>query len=159
MQCRHTVPDWHRYVDPEGVRLPIFAGCRLLVKEGERVGDPRGIACAYWGRQRECPLYEGPGERIAAAPLPPQQAPDPEAPLPPEPIWPVRGPERVDWIRGGLAGLAVGSGLLLGWALLEAILALRADAPSGRLAPVTLAAAAAALADRTLRRLAAWAGR
>lgn len=59
MLCRHTVPDWHRYVRPTGVATPIFAGCRLLVKEGEPAEDPRTVACKFWGRQRDCPFFEG----------------------------------------------------------------------------------------------------
>jgi hypothetical protein len=55
------VPDWARYVRVPGEGWPILAACRLLVKADDRVEDPRTIACGYWGRQPECPFYEGPG--------------------------------------------------------------------------------------------------
>ena len=70
MLCRHTEPDWLRYVRDPGEGVPIFAACKLLLKEGEAAEDPRTIACSYWGRQPECPLYEGPAkpaERTAEA--------------------------------------------------------------------------------------------
>ncbi len=79
--CRHTEPDWLRYVRDPGEGFPIFAACKLLLKEGEAAEDPRTIACSYWGRQPECPLYEGPAkpapraaEAMAAAP-PAQEVP------------------------------------------------------------------------------------
>jgi hypothetical protein len=68
--CRHTEPDWLRYVREPGEGFPIFAACKLLLKEGEAAEDPRTLACGYWGRQPECPLYEGPARpapRIAEA--------------------------------------------------------------------------------------------
>ncbi len=75
--CHHTEPDWARYVRAPGEGWPIFAGCRLLVKEGELADDPRTIACTFWGRQPDCPVYEGPAKPAApavaaeAAPAPP----------------------------------------------------------------------------------------
>ncbi len=75
-RCRHTVPDWARYVRAPEEGWPILAACRLLVKEGEQVEDPRAIACGYWGRQPECPFYEGAG----AVPDPPVAAAAPSAP-------------------------------------------------------------------------------
>lgn len=65
--CRHTEPDWTRYVRAPGEGRPIFAGCRLLVKDGELADDPRTIACTFWGRQPDCPLYEGPARPAAPA--------------------------------------------------------------------------------------------
>jgi len=67
MLCRHTEPDWVRFVRDPGEGFPIFAACRLLVKAGDPADDPRTIACGYWGRQAECPLYEGPGGSAASA--------------------------------------------------------------------------------------------
>ncbi len=82
MRCRHTVPDWAQYVRAPGEGWPIYAACRLLVKDGEQVDDPRTIACGYWRRQPECPLYEGPGV-VAAEPAPaaPPDASQPEVPV------------------------------------------------------------------------------
>jgi len=78
MLCRHTEPDWVRFVRDPGEGFPIFAACRLLVKAGDPADDPRTIACGYWGRQPECPLYEGPATAaslaVAAAPAPPEAA-------------------------------------------------------------------------------------
>ena len=68
--CRHTEPDWVRFVRDPAEGAPIFAACRLLVKEGEPAEDPRAIACGYWGRQPECPLYEGPGSMASPPPAP-----------------------------------------------------------------------------------------
>ncbi|HYB71745.1 MAG TPA: hypothetical protein VED18_00125 [Candidatus Sulfotelmatobacter sp.] len=81
-RCRHTVPDWARYARAPGGGWPIFAACHLLVKADDRVDDPRTIACGYWGRQPECPFYEGPG-----APAAPPAAPAaPESPTPDVPV-------------------------------------------------------------------------
>ncbi len=66
-RCRHTAPDWAQYVRAPGEGWPIFAACQLLVKAGDPVDDPRTIACGYWGRQPECPFYEGPGAAAAEA--------------------------------------------------------------------------------------------
>ena len=82
MKCQHTVADWARYVRAPGEAAPVFAACRLLVKAGEPVDDPRTIACGYWGRQPECPLYEGPrGPAAQAAAAIPPASPLPEVPL------------------------------------------------------------------------------
>ena len=75
-RCRHTVADWARYVRGPGEGWPILAACRLLVKADDQVEDPRTIACGYWGRQPECPFYEGPGARAAQ----PSAATVPESP-------------------------------------------------------------------------------
>jgi hypothetical protein len=118
MQCRHTVPDWHRYVNPAADAVPIFAGCRLLVKEGEPASDPRGIACAYWGHQRDCPLYDGPGARArGSAGWPPRVSA--EVPVAPEAVWPVRTPGAKDGMRLVLIGLGVLSTALLLWTALR----------------------------------------
>src|SRR3972149_2906835 len=99
MDCRHTGPDWHRYVRPTGEALPIFAACRLLVKEGEPARDPRSVACAYWGRQPECPLYDGPGVQRRDPPRPGAWAAPQEVPVDPEAVWPVRAPGTTDRMR------------------------------------------------------------
>lgn len=109
MQCRHTVPDWHRYVDPGADVVPIWAACRLLVKEGEPARDPRGIACSYWGHQRDCPLFDGPG---AVTRKPASSAERPAArdvPVGTEAIWPVRAPGATDGMRLVMLGLGVAS--------------------------------------------------
>ncbi len=80
--CDHTVPDWTRYVRAPDAGFPILAACRLLVKEGEPADDARTIACGYWGRQTECPFYEGPGRPAAsAAAAAPPDAGRPQDPL------------------------------------------------------------------------------
>jgi hypothetical protein len=99
MRCRHTVPDWHRYVAAGEEARAIFAACRLLVKEGESVADARGIACAYWGRQRDCPLYDGPeapGDLRRGGAL---AGPAGDVPVGPERVWPVQGPGETDTQR------------------------------------------------------------
>jgi len=120
-RCRHTVADWHRFVKLQSEVVPVFAGCRLLVKEGELASDPRSIACAYWGRQTECPLYDGlegsAKDRGAGPPLVPA-----EVPVKGEEVWPVRAPDDTDGMRLVLMGLGFLSILLLGW---TAVLALR----------------------------------
>ena len=113
MQCRHTVPDWHRYVDPAGDVVPIFAACRLLVKEGEPARDPSSIGCTYWGHQRDCPLFEGPG---AAARTQPRAAEPPasgDMPVAVGAAWPVRAPGAKDGMRLVLIGLGVLSTALM----------------------------------------------
>ncbi len=80
--CRHTEPDWARHVRDPDAGVPLFAACRLLLKDGEPVDDPRTIACGFWGRQSECPLYEGPGRAAAVAPFrEPLFAPSLETPM------------------------------------------------------------------------------
>jgi hypothetical protein len=123
MRCRHTVPDWHRYVAAGEDARPIFAACRLLVKEGERAADPRSIACAYWGRQRECPLYDGPESSPGPRPSP-TRAVAADVPVAPESIWPVRRPGATDgqWVLLlVLGGLSV---VLLGWVVVLSLAAL-----------------------------------
>jgi hypothetical protein len=114
MRCRHTVPDWHRFVAAGEGGAPIFAACRLLTKDGDRVSDPRSIACGYWGHQEDCPLYDGPGKRPD---VPRVVAPvDEQAPV--EEPWPVRPPGAVDGSRILLIALATLSVALLMWAAL-----------------------------------------
>ncbi len=106
MRCRHTVPDWHRHVvEGEGQGV-IYAACRLLLREGERAADARTIACAYWGRQEACPLYEGP-RATAGAPAAAAPAPAGRQARPDEPPWPVRGPGERDPGALALLGLQV----------------------------------------------------
>lgn len=123
MRCRHTVPDWHRFV-AEGAGAPsIFAGCRLLIKEGEHISDPRSIACAYWGHQEDCPLYEGPGKRqvsrvnASATPMPAGEATKIEE------VWPVRRPGAADTPRIMLIALSVISAGLLIWIAILGLMA------------------------------------
>lgn len=116
MRCRHTVPDWHRYVAAGDDTRPIFAACRLLVKEGEAAADPRAIACAYWGRQRECPLYDGP-EAFPREQAGPIRATTADVAVAAEKVWPVRQPGAPDVQRLLLMALSGLSVVLLGLAL------------------------------------------
>ncbi len=113
MQCRHTVPDWHRFVDPAAGAVPVFAGCRLLVNEGEPVPDPRRIACAYWGHQRDCPLYDGPGAPTGRGSGAAGGPASRDVPVRVDAVWPVRGPGEADGMRLAMIGLGVLSSLLL----------------------------------------------
>ncbi len=116
MPCRHTVPDWHRHAEGNPA-APIFAGCRLLIKEGERAADPRAIACAFWGHQGDCPQYEGPGKRSGTLPAAPRAAHD--EPIPAEPVWPVRPPGTPDRIRTGLMALGITAIVLMLYSLID----------------------------------------
>src|SRR5512136_812324 len=118
MRCRHTVPEWHRYVVAEGAARPIFAACRLLVKDGERAADPLTIACTYWGRQQDCPLYDGPESRAS------QTLPGADVRVGPESVWPVRPPGATDGQRVLLMALGGLSIALLGWAVILSLAAL-----------------------------------
>jgi hypothetical protein len=131
MRCRHTVPDWHRYVAAAEDARPIFAGCRLLVKEGVRAADPRSIACGYWGRQRECPLYDGPESSPSGRPIQ-IGAVAADAPVAPESIWPVRrlAPRMASAYLMVFGGLSV---VLLGWAVV-----LTGAAPPGKAVRLTI---------------------
>jgi hypothetical protein len=159
MDCRHTVPGWHRYVRPAADAAPIFAACRLLVKEGELASDPRSIACAYWGRQRECPLYDGPGRpaREPAGPIRPPAAP--ELPVDPQAVWPVRAPGTVDRMRLVLIGLGVFSTALLAWVVSIGLSALSGQAIPGGYVPLTVAAATVSIVTHVLATLRTWARR
>jgi hypothetical protein len=159
MDCRHTVPDWHRYVRPSGEALPIFAACRLLVKEGEPASDPRSIACAYWGRQRECPLYDGPGvpARDPASPI--RRPASQEVPVDPESVWPVRAPGTVDRMRLALIALGVLSAALLGWSVSMGLLVLNGRAlPAGYVA-LTVVGATVSIVTHVLATLRTWSRR
>jgi hypothetical protein len=113
MQCRHTVPDWHRYVDPAADVVPILAACRLLVKEGEPARDPRGIACSYWGHQRDCPLFEGPGAVTRRQASSSERPAARDLPAGTEAMWPVRAPGATDGMRLVMLGLGVTSTALM----------------------------------------------
>jgi hypothetical protein len=117
MRCRHTVPDWHRYVAAGEVTRPVLAACRLLIKEGEPAADARTIACSFWGRQRECPFYDGPEPKPTGTSSPTRQA-GTDAPVECEHVWPVRQPGAVDGQRVLLMVLGGLSIALLGWAAL-----------------------------------------
>jgi len=156
MRCRHTVPDWHRYVAAgEDVR-PIFAACRLLVKEGERARDPQSVACAYWGRQRDCPLYEGPESRPTSLSARASAAAAADVPVAPDSVWPVRPPGAADGQRMLLLAVGGLSVVLLGLAVSLGLSALGGTAlPTGYLA-VTLIAGALSLVTHLLTLLRLW---
>ena len=113
MQCRHTVPDWHLYVDPAGDAVPIFAACRLLVREGELARDPHSIACGYWGHQRDCPLFDGPGAAARALPRGAERSASRDVPVATDTLWPVRASGSRDGMRLVLIGLGVVSTALM----------------------------------------------
>ncbi len=153
MRCRHTVPDWHRYVAPGNDAPPIYAACRLLVREGEPASEPRAIACAYWGRQESCPLYEGPRTSAAGRSEAVSGALPADVPVAVESIWPVRWPGEPD--RLGIALLAFS---------LIAILALAAAAVAALVAgtgaiPWLFGAAGLSITAHVLTALRMWAGR
>jgi len=116
VRCRHTVPDWHRFVGPGEGHAAIFAACRLLVREGEAAQDARAIACAYWGRQEECPMYEGPRRQSGLAGTPADRESG-DVPIVVATAWPVRTPGERDPFAAVLIGLAIASVLLLATAL------------------------------------------
>lgn len=156
MRCRHTVPDWHRYVTAGESAGAIFAACRLLVKEGERVADARGIACAYWGRQRDCPLYDGPETptepRLGVAPA----GSTGDVPLGPEPVWPVLGPGETDTQRLLLLVLGGLSVAVLGFAVVANLPALGGATSSTGYLSVLLIAGTLSLATHILTLLRLW---
>jgi len=120
MRCRHTVPDWHRFVAAGEGAAPIFAACRLLTKDGDRVSDTRSIACAYWGHQEDCPLYEGPGKRPGGPPDALATPVSMDEATGVEDIWPVRQPGATDGARIILIALsALSAGLLIWMAILS----------------------------------------
>jgi hypothetical protein len=159
MQCRHTVADWHRYVDPNGASPPIMAACGLLIQDGLRARDAQGIVCAYWGRQRACPLYEGPGGRADLPAAPPAESAPRDSLVALDTVWPVRQPGSVDGLRRLLGGLTVLSLGLLGWSLALGVAVLGGHADAGRLAPVAVAAASFSMVTHLLAALKSWAGR
>jgi hypothetical protein len=123
MRCRHTVPDWHRYVAAGEVTRPVLAACRLLIKEGEPAADARTIACSFWGRQSECPFYDGPEPKPTGDSSPKRRA-GTDVPVEGEYVWPVRQPGATDGQRvllmvlGGLSIALLGGAAVLGAALL-----------------------------------------
>jgi hypothetical protein len=111
---------------------PILAACRLLVRDGDRVEDPRSIVCKDWGHQRECPVYDGP-EKVAGQPLTPTGRPaDQDVLLASEGAWPVRASGAVDGSRIFLILMGGFSIVLLGLvAILSATVFGGATIPSG----------------------------
>ena len=159
MLCRHTVPDWHRYVDAGAETVPILAACRLLVKEGEPARDPRSIGCAYWGRQRECPLYEGPGGRIGSRSGEGTRRGAPDVPVPMEGAWPVRPPGGRDGWRYLRPALGAVSLVLLLGAVIGTIGILQGRAPGTGYAVLVLAASGVSIVALVLGWLRIWARR
>jgi len=159
MQCRHTVPDWHRYVNAAANTVPIFVACRLLVKEGEPASDPRSIACAYWGHQRDCPLYDGPeapakpardgGARILAG----------EVPVAADTVWPVRAPGAKDGMRQVMIGMGILSTALLLWTAFLGLSVLNGRAVPAAYLHLTLVAAAVSVLTHVLATVRTWARR
>jgi len=159
MQCRHTVPDWHRYVEPAGDAFPIFAACRLLLREGEPARDTRSIACSYWGHQRDCPLFEGPGEAAKTQPGAAERSPSRDVPVAVGTVWPVRVPGERDGMRLVLIGLGVLSTALMILTVGVGLSVLGGKAgPAGHLYLV-LAAATVSIVTHALATLRIWAGR
>lgn len=156
MLCRHTVPDWHRYVRPTADALPIFAGCRLLVKEGEPASDPRSIACAFWGRQRDCPVYQGRGgpDRMQVGRTGGTRSSD--VPVVLDAVWPVRAPGVPDRMRLAIIGLGVLSSALLLWTAGVGLAILGGKAPPTGYLSVTVVAAAVSIVTHVLATLRAW---
>jgi len=159
MQCRHTVPDWHRYVDPAGDAVPIFAACRLLVKEGELARDPRSIGCTYWGHQRDCPLFEGPGATARTQPSVVERPASRDVPVATGTVWPVRTPGAKDGIRLILVGLGV-----LSTGLMLLTLGIGLTVLSGKTSPagflrIVVVAATVSMATHILATLRTWARR
>jgi hypothetical protein len=132
MRCRHTVPDWHRYVAAAEDAAPILAACRLLVQDCDRVEDPRSIACTYWGHQRDCPVYNGPGQAPGKLPTRGNGPAAPDESLAPERAWPVRASGVVDGSRIFLIVLGGLSIVFLGLAAILSVTALSgASVPNG----------------------------
>ena len=156
MRCRHTVPDWHRYVAAGEDARPIFAACRLLIKEGVRAADPRSIACGYWGRQRECPLYDGPESSRSGRPIQ-TGALAADAPVATESIWPVRRPGTTDGQRVLLMVLGGLSVVLLGWAVVLSGAALLGRPVRVDCLIVTLVGGSVSLVTHVLTLLRLWA--
>ena len=159
MQCRHTVPDWHRYVDPTGDRIPIFAACRLLVKEGELARNPRSIGCTYWGHQWDCPLFEGPGAMPRTQPGAVERPASRDVPVAMNTVWPVRAPGSMDGTRLVLIGLGV-----LSTCLLFLTVGVGLTVLGGKTSPVgflrlVVVAASVSIATHLLATLRAWARR
>ena len=159
MQCRHTVPDWHRYVEPEGDAVPIFAGCRLLVKEGELARDPRSIACACWGHQRDCPLFDGPGATPKTQAGAGERPACRDVPVAMKAVWPVRAPGAKDAMRHVLIGLGMLSTAAMLVTLVVGLAVLSGRGPVAGYLHVTLMAATVSIVTHVLAMLRAWARR
>lgn len=155
MRCRHTVPDWHRYVAAGEVTRPVLAACRLLIKAGEPAADARTIACSFWGHQRDCPVYEGPGARPTGDSSPVERT-DVDTPAASEDVWPVRQPGATDGQRLTLMALGALSIALLGWAaVLGAGVLLGRPARSG-IVIIALAGGAVSVVTHFLMLLRLW---
>jgi hypothetical protein len=163
MRCRHTVPDWQKYVVSVTDTPPIFAACRLLLREGERASDSRAIACSYWRHQLDCPVYDGPEVRTEGStgeqPLPIRPVASTEVPLAGEEPWPVRPPGALDGMRLIVIGLGLLSVALLVCAGVVALSVVRGTATPSWLVAVAMAAATVSIATHILTMLRAWAGR
>ena len=159
MQCRHTVPDWHRYVNPAADAVPIMAACRLLVKEGEPASDPRSIACAYWGQQRDCPLYDGPGGPARPVKAGGARTPAGEVPVAADTVWPVRAPGAKDGLRRVMIGMGILSTALLLWTGFLGLSVLNGRAVSAASLYLTLVAAAVSVLTHVLATVRMWARR
>lgn len=159
MQCRHTVPDWHRYVNAAADAVPIFVACRLLVKEGEPASDPRSIACAYWGHQRDCPLYDGPGGSVRPVKPGGARTTAGEEPVAVNTVWPVRAPGAKDGMRRVMIGMGILSTALLLWTGFLGLSVLGGRAVPATYLHLTLAAAAVSILTHVLATLRTWARR
>jgi hypothetical protein len=160
MRCRHTVPDWHRYVVPGAEAPPIFSACRLLIREGERTSDPRSIACSYWGHQPDCPVYDGPLVQVEVLP---RRRPQPvsrqasrDVPLGDEAAWPVRPPGADDGMRRLVICLGLLSVGLLTWTALVGLAMIRGTAWSSHFLSVTLVVAVVSVVTHVLATLRIW---
>jgi hypothetical protein len=116
MRCRHTVADWHRFTAVDAAAVPIFAACRLLIKAGDRAGDPRTIACNYWGHQEDCLVYDGPGKRLDPSLGETRSAACTYDPAPVDAVWQVCSLGDTDGPRVLLVGLSLLSVVLMIWA-------------------------------------------
>ncbi len=157
VRCRHTVPDWHRYAGFSGEEPAIFAACRLLVREGEARREPRSIACGYWGRQDECPLFEGPGGLARPGTIGTGRPTLADVPVEVESIWPVRPPIARDGMRIVLAALGVLSIVLLLWTIVAGFSVMRGTAAPASFGILVLAAAAVSIVTHALATLRVWA--
>ncbi len=156
MRCRHTVPDWHRFVVAGEDARPIFAACRLLLTEGERVADPGRIACTYWGRQPCCPVYDGPPVAADTRASKPLDVVTGDVPVTTERVWPVRPPGAVDGHRVVLMVLGALSIVLVGVTVFWALAALGGIVMSSGLVTVLLVAGGVSLTTHFLTLLHLW---
>ncbi len=159
MQCRHTVPDWHRYVDPTADALPIFAACRLLVKEGEQTRDPRRIACTYWGHQRECPLFEASGGTASMQSRAAERHASKDVPVAVDTVWPVRVPGTKDGMRLVLIGLGALSTALMILTAAFGLSVLGGRTSAAGYLRLVLVAVAVSVVTHVVATLRTWAGR